>query len=202
MALFVHFRGPLFTATPRLMGGWFFASVLYAVPLLWVWLRSRGEAWAVATVIGGVVCSLGGLVLFGSELTAIQRPVLATFITPMDVRMSHEYWDRLPSRAEIFDPLVFRAPTVFGRFTRSSPSWYTRYGAWEAMRDAPDPFKIRAGGFDYVYFDSDYWEGLSAPQQAAFGAACVHQVAQVDGIHSEHDYTKDFRRLLDVQDCQ
>jgi len=202
IAIFVEFRGPLFTATPRLMGGWFFASALYAVPLFWIWLRTRGDAWKVAAVVSGLVCSLGGVVLFGVQLPAIQRPVLATFIAPMDAKMSERYWDRLPPGAEIFDPVVYRAPTVFGRFTLSSPSWYTRFPAWEAMRDAPDPFRIRAAGFDYVYFDSDFWEGLSPPQQARFTDPCVHPMAQVDGIHSEHDYTKDFRRLLDVRDCK
>ena len=80
--------------------------------------------------------------LLGIQLAAIQRPVLATFISPMDARMSQQYWNRLDAGAEIFDPVVFRAPTVFGRFTNSSPSWYTRFAAWQALRDAPDPFKI------------------------------------------------------------
>jgi hypothetical protein len=145
---------------------------------------------------------LGGLVLLGIQLAAIQRPVLATFISPMDATMSREYWNRLDAGAEIFDPVVSRAPTVFGRFTNTSPSWYTRFAAWDALAAAPDPFKIRAAGFDYAYFDSDYWEGLSTVQQSAFGALCVHQIAEVDGIHSEKDYTKDFRRLLDVRDCK
>ena len=129
-------------------------------------------------------------------------PSLATFITPMDAKMSQEFWNRLEPDAKIFDPVVFRAPTVFARFTNSSPSWYTRSAAWQALRDAPDPRQIRAAGFAYVYFDSDYWESLSPGQQSGFEAACVHQVAQVDGIHSETDYTKDFRRLLDVSGCK
>jgi hypothetical protein len=202
IAVFVQFQGPLFTATPRLMGGWFFVCALYAVPLLWLWLRKRSDTWKVSAMGGGLVCGLGGLVLLGIQLAAIQRPVLATFISPMDAKMSQEYWNRLDAGAEIFDPVVFRAPTVFGRFTNSSPSWYTRFAAWEALSEAPDPFQIRAAGFAYVYVDSDYWESLSTGQQLGFDAACVHQIGQVDGIHSDRDYTKDFRRLLDVQDCK
>ncbi len=84
LALFIAFRGPLFTATPRLMSGWFFACILYAVPLAWVWLKERGDGWKVLSVSIGAAACLGGLVLFGVQLTAIQKPIYATFITPMD----------------------------------------------------------------------------------------------------------------------
>lgn len=201
LALFVAFRGPLFTATPRLMSGWFFACILYAVPLSWIWLRGRSDAWKIGAGGLGAVTCLGGLVLFGSQLSAIQKPILSTFITPMDASMSQEFWDRLAPGSWVFDPLVYRSPTVFGRFTDSSPSWYTRTADWQALDDAPDPFKLRAAGYSYVYFDSDYWNGLSVAQQRQFEVSCAQQVAQVDGIHSEKDYTKDFRRLLDITTC-
>ena len=202
IALFVAFKGPLFTATPRLMGGWFFACTLYAVPLLWIWARQRSGSLQAVAVFGGLIAAFSGLVLFGVQLTAIQKPVYATFITPLDARMSQEYWDRLEANARVFDPSTFRAPTVFGRFTDSSPTWYARSPGWEALVDAPDPIQLHAAGFSYMYFDRDYWEALTPEQQSALQASCVKQVAQVDGIHSEKDYTKDFRRLLDIRDCK
>jgi hypothetical protein len=201
-ALFVVFTDRLFTATPRLMSGWFFACILYAVPLLWVWARKRREALQIGVVIGGLVTTLAGLVLFGIQLVAIQRPIYATFISPLDAKMSQEYWDKLPAKALVFDPSVFRAPTVFGRFTNSSPTWYLQSPDWQALAAGPDPYKIRAAGFDYMYFDIDYWNGLAPAQQSALKNICVKQVAQVDGIHSEKDYTRDFRRLLDITDCK
>ena len=202
LALFLAFKGPLFTATPRLMGGWFFACILYAVPLAWVWMRGRREVWKIAGVTAGAMTCFGGVVLLGAQLAAIQKPVFATFITPMDAKMSQDYWNRLAPRGWVFDPVVYRAPTVFGRFTDSSPSWYTRAADWQVLNDHPDPFKIRGAGFSYMYFDSDYWNGLTPAQQQLFNAPCVKQIAQVNGIHSEKDYTKDFRRLLDIQACQ
>ena len=57
-------------------------------------------------------------------------------------------------------------------------------------------------GFAYVYFDKDYWDRLAPAQQALFSASCVRQVAEVNGIHSEENYAKDFRRLLDVSSCK
>jgi general stress protein CsbA len=202
LALFVAFQGPLFTATPRLMSGWFFVCVLYAVPLLWVWTRRRGDGWKITCMVAGLMTCLGGIVLFAVQMTAIQKPIYATFITPMDAKMSQEHWNTLPRSAWIFDPVVFRAPTVFGRFTDSSPSWYTRTDAWQALNNAPDPFRMRSAGFSYIYFDRDYWDSFTRAQQLIFNAPCVKQVAEVDGIHSPEDYTKDFRRLLDIQACQ
>ncbi len=202
LAMFVAFKGPLFTATPRLMGDWFFACMLYFVPLLWVWGRQRSDALRVGVVAVGLASTLSGLVLFGVQLVAIQKPVYSTFITPMDAKMSQEYWNKLEPAALVLDPVVYRAPTVFGRFTNSSPTWYVTSPTWQALIDAPDPRKIRAAGFDYMYFDSDYWNRLSPMQQSLFAAPCVKQVAQVNGIHSEKDYTKDFRRLLDIRNCQ
>ncbi|MFN2119068.1 MAG: hypothetical protein ACK2T0_01585, partial [Anaerolineales bacterium] len=201
IGLFVQFTGPLFTATPRLMSGWFFACALYAVPVGWIWLRTHSESWRAGALCVGLIACLGGLVLLAVQLAAIQRPMFATFITPMDAKMAQEYWDKLDAKGEIFDPVVYRAPTVFGRFTDSSPTWYTRLPAWEALREAPSPNALTAAGFEYVYFGSDYWEGLTSAQRSAFDVPCVKQVAQVDGIHSESDYTKDFRRLLDIGTC-
>ncbi len=200
-ALFLAFKGPLFTATSRLMSGWFFACILYAVPLLWAWARKRPGLIQISAWSGGLAATLAGLVLFGVQLIAIQKPVYTTFISPMDAKMSQEYWNKLKPGALIFDPTVYRAPTVFGRFTDSSASWYQDLASWQALASAPDPFKLHAAGFDYMYFDSDYWNSLTPAEQALFNAACVKQVAQVDGIHSEKDYRKDFRRLLEIRNC-
>jgi hypothetical protein len=202
IALLIAFKGPLFTATPRLMSGWFFACILYSVPLMWAWARKRSDGLQVAVAGGCLVATLSGLVLFGIQLIAMQRPVLATFITPLDAKMSVEYWNRLESKALIFDPVIYRAPTIFGRFTNSSPNWYTRFAEWQALEAAPDPGRIRAAGFEYVYFDRDYWDGLTPAQQSPFDAACVKQIAQVNGIHSEQNYAKDFRRLLNIKECK
>jgi hypothetical protein len=202
LAIFISFKGPLFTATPRLMGGWFFACILYAVPLVAAWGRERGDSMRSVAVAGGLVTCLGGVLMLCVQLAAIQKPTYATFITPMDAKVSQEYWNRLRPGAWVFDPVVYRAPTVFGRFTDSSPSWYTRTADWDALKAAPDPYKMRSAGFSYMYFDSDFWNGLTTGQQAAFNGPCVLQLAQVNGVHSAKDYSKDFRRLLDINECR
>ena len=202
VALFIAFKGPLYTATPRLMSGWFFACILYAVPLLWIWGRRRSPSLHAGLAAGVLITCLGGLVLFGVQLLAIQRPVRATFITPMDAKMAQTYWNQLEPDAKILDPVVYRAPTVFGRFTVSSPTWYTSDPAWQALVASPDPRKIRAAGFEYMYFDRNYWDRLDSREQSLLSGSCVKQVAQVEGIRSEQDYSKDFRRLVNVESCK
>jgi len=202
LAALVTFKGPLFTAAPRLMGSWFFVSSLYYVPVLWFWLARRRESFRVWAVGIGVASGIGGLVLFGVQLAAIQRPVYATFISQIDAKVTADHWNELTPGSLVFDPLVFRAPTVFGRPTRAAPSWYTRSEAWERLRDEANPRSISAAGFDYIYLDGEYWEQLTRNQQAALEGDCVVQLWQVDGIRSESDYRKDFRRLLDVRECR
>ncbi|MFH1184363.1 MAG: hypothetical protein V1755_04900 [Chloroflexota bacterium] len=201
-AVFSSFKGPLFTAAPRLMSGWFLVSALYFVPLLWIWSAGRREAVRIGALVAGLISCLGGMILFGAQLAAIQKPVYATFISQLDAKMAEEQWNKLGPGELVFDPLVFRAPTVFGRPTRSSPTWYTRSEEWEKLRDTADPYRLRRAGFAYMYFDSDYWEGLNTDRQAALAGSCVKEVLQVDGIHSETDYSKDFRRLLDIRSCE
>lgn len=202
LAAFISFRGPLFTAGPRLMGGWFLVCTIYFVPLLWIWCRSRGEGLRIGALSVAFTSCLGGLILFGIQLAAIQQPVFATFISQMDAKMADEHWNELPSGALVFDPLVFRAPTVFGRATKSSPSWYSTSSDWEHLKRAANPYELRRAGFDYMYLDADYWEQLSPEQQASLGGPCIQQLWQVEGVHSETDYTKDFRRLLDIRSCR
>lgn len=202
LAAFVSFKGPLYTAAPRLMSGWFLVSSLYFVPVLWFWLARRRDSfrgWAVGI---GAASGLGGLVLFGVQLTAIQRPVYATFITQLDAKVAAEHWNELSPGSLVFDPLVFRAPTVFGRPTRSAPSWYTRSDAWEHLRDEANPQAISDAGFDYIYLDGEYWEQLTPEQHEMLEGECVVPLWQVDGTRSEDDYRKDFRRLVDIRGCR
>lgn len=202
IAAFVSFKGPLFTAAPRLLSSWFLVSSLYFVPLLWFWAARRRDVVRVAAGATGVVSGIGGLVLLSVQLAAIQRPVFATFITQIDAKVAADHWNDLRPGALVFDPLVFRAPTVFGRPTRSSPTWYTRSEDWEVLRDGADPGAIGAAGFDYMYFDREYWDQLTSGQRDALQGGCVTQLWQVDGIRDESDYRMDFRRLLDIRECR
>jgi hypothetical protein len=202
IAMFVSFPGPLYTASPRLLGGWLLVSALYFVPLWWSWSSRKGEWAQIGGITVGLLSCLGGVILLGVQFAAIQRPVYATFINQLDAKMSAEHWNELGQDALVFDPIVFRAPTVFGRPTRSSPTWYTRSEEWDQLREGASPAAIRQAGFTHIYMDSDYWDELTPAQRQAFEGACIVVLWQVDGARSETDYRKDFRRLLDIQACE
>jgi len=200
--IFIQYSGSgSISSTARLLDGLLFVCKLYSLPLLWIWLRRRGERMKIAAIALGLAAIFGGIILFGSELTAIQKPVYSTFITEMDVNMERDYWDRLKPDSLIFDPFPFRAVTIFGRPTRASLSGFEPDPEWEAVLQTPDPYALNALGFDYMYFDIAYWENLAPQAQAGLEAACVRLIRQYDGIRSERDNRRDFRRLLDISEC-
>jgi len=201
-SLWVAFKGPLYTATPRLLDGLLFACTLYAVPLFWIWLRKKSDAWRGSLVLGGLITVFSGLMMFGIQLISIQKPVATTFISDLDVKVAAKYWNQLRPGSLVLDPSQYQGPTVFGRANDSSVTWYVTKPEWQALIDNPDPRQIRAQGYDYFYFGIDYWSRLTPQQQTALQQPCVKKLFEVDGIHSLTDYRKDFRRLLDVSACK
>jgi hypothetical protein len=196
LTLFVQFSGSAGVRnTPRL---YVFLPILmcYAVPLVWIWARHR-TAWIRTTVmLIGLLAGLGGMVMFGIELLAIQRPVYSTFLTPLDAQMAKKYWNRLEPGALIFDPTPYRAPTVFGRYTNSSLTWYAQKTEWLDLYDSPSPEKLHAAGYRYVYLDNLYWEGLGLAGQKIMSDPCAKVMDNFS------DWQQNFRRLLDLSACQ
>lgn len=203
MALFVKYSGTAgISANSRLLGMLTGPAALYALPLAWIWARRRSEHVKIISLSLGLLTVFGGMLLFGIELIAAQKPQLPTFIHEMDARMAKRYWNTLEPDALIFDPYPTRAVTVFGRYTDSNETWYVPKSEWEALYEAPDPHRLHDAGFDYLYFGIEYWEYIDPPDQAALQDACVRLVDEATGIRSEDDYRKDFRRLLDIRACE
>jgi hypothetical protein len=170
--------------------------VAFAVPLVWLWVSRRPAVVKMLAAFVGLVTITSGLVMFGIELIAIQRPVYSYFITPLDARMTRAHWDRLEPGALVFDPQPSRATTVLGRPTDSSYTWYRTKPEWETLRAAPDPFQLRAAGYRYIYLDNRYWDGIPVEIQQALSGACVKMTSEAN------DDQGNFRRLLDISACQ
>lgn len=149
----------------------------------------------------GFIATFSGLILFGVELTAAQKPVLPLAMQPMDVQIYNEYWDKLPSDALVFDTLPARAVTIFGRFTDSNETWYVPKASWIALAQNPFPRDLRAAGFDYFYYSQINWESFSPEVQSALEDPCVKLVVQADGIRSD-DLRKSWVRLVDLRGCE
>ena len=70
----------------------------------------------------------------------------------------------------------YQGPTVFGRATDSSVTWYVPKPEWQALLANPDPHQIHAQGYDYFYFGIDYWNQLTPQQQAALAATVCQEI--------------------------
>ncbi|MBI5935017.1 MAG: hypothetical protein HY867_15030 [Chloroflexi bacterium] len=201
-SLFLQYEGSAgVTATSRLFGDLLTPLTLYAVPLLWTWAKSRATFIKQSLLSLGLISIFGGLMLFGIELTAAQKPVLPLAMQAMDVQIYNEYWDKLPSDALVFDTLPARAVTIFGRFTDSNETWYVPKQSWIALAQNPFPRDLRAAGFDYFYYSLINWESFSPEVQSALEDSCVNIVVQADGIRSD-TLRPSWVRLVDIRGCE
>lgn len=202
----VFFVGYAGTGSPsamvRFIEGLILPARLMAVPLIWFWARRRAE-WIRLTVLGlGLISILSGVILFGASSLAATRPVYSFFLTNLDAAAARDHWNRLEPGTLIFDPDPYRAPVVFGRFTDARVDWFEPKPAWLALYDDPDPARLNAAGFAYVYLDAAYWDRLSLPQRERFDAPCVRLLAEYTGPISATDFRSDFRRLYDIRACR
>jgi len=168
----------------------------WAPPLVWIWASHRSRVTRGIAAGLSVVVMLGGIVLLGVQLPAIQKPVYTYFIEELDAQVEKQYWDKLEKQVVIFDPTPSRAPVVFGRPTNSSISWHVSKESWELLYDKPDPVQLRQYGFDYAYLDSTYFEGLNPEYQELLQGPCVIPVEQITSKMGDQ-----YRLLLDLRSC-
>lgn len=200
-SIFIEYSGNAgVTATTRLLSGLFFVCKILAVPLLWLWLQNRAE-WKRQIVYGlGAMTILSGLVLFAIQLIAIPRPAYTYFIADMDARFYERYWDRLsPPSAWVLDPISSRAQSIFGRQAASMINWGVNTPEYLALLENPDPYRLNAAGYRYVYADKEYWKAYDLQ----LDQPCVRIMETIEGVRQAQSGTApDFRRLADISKCK
>jgi len=200
ISVFVEYYGNAgITATTRLLFIFVTVCKLLAVPLVWLWLETRKQDWARYSAWGlGTLTVFGGIVMFGIQMIAIPRPVYSYFLTDIDARFEEVYWDSLPSGAWVLDPDPYRAATIFGRPSKALRNWGVPLPEWEALVESGDPYAIHAAGYDFMYFDKNYWKVHSNQLETP----CVEVVEKIDGEKFEHGgVVPDFRMLLRINGC-
>lgn len=173
--------------------GW----ILLAVPALAVLLRHTKLDWLrfmIATWVGTLI--LAGLVVTASLLTAIPRAVFSYYISDLDVHMTRQVWDELPQDALIIGSHGWRSVPVTGRLTRTFADNTEPLGSWLELLEHPAPSTLARAGFDYIYMDESWWQGMPAEIQEAYSKECVLLVAEVEDTSKLH-----FRRLFDIRLC-
>ncbi len=184
------------TAVNRVQNDFLEVSLLYAVPILYYCIQRRTLKTKLAVGLLALVAVFGGMVVLGTELSGIQEPELGIFITEMDVRMMDKYWNKLDSAATVLDPNIPRAITLFARSGNSSVDFYEPTKEWEQLIYDPDPVAMAHAGYDYLYYDREYWKTLTPQEQTLLTSSCV--VA----VNEESEWTGDYRVLLDISGCQ
>jgi hypothetical protein len=203
LSIFIAYSGNAgITATTRLLSMLFFVCKILAVPLFWLWLQNQPQ-WKHSLTYGfGIATIFAGLVLFAIELIAIPRPVYTSFLIDMDARFYQKYWNRLaPPSAWILDPNPLRAVTVFGRQANavSAVSWITNTPEYQDLIENPDPFRLNAMGYHYLYADKEYWKKYDVQLRQP----CVKILDTIEGVRqTQSGSAPDFRRLADISQCK
>jgi hypothetical protein len=195
LMIFVEFSGSTGVRNTNRLYTFTNYCLLFAVPLVWIWAKNRPASIKLTAIALGGIAMLGGIVLFGNELAAMQKPVYSTFITDLDVSMEQRYWNQLEPGALVFDSDPSRATTLFGRPTDSNTTWYETKPEWDKLNESPRPEELHAYGFSYAYMDKKYWDGLTPEVQESLQGSCVKVVKKVE------DWTHDYRVLLDIRRC-
>lgn len=184
------------TAVNRVQNDFLEVTLLFVVPVLfYCWIKNKKTGVKVTVTLLALLSIMGGVVVMGTELSAIQDPKLSLFITEMDVRMMDKYWDKLDRDTLVLDPEIPRALTLFARSGNSSLDFYNPTDEWQLMIYDPDPAEMVEAGYQYLYYDRDYWKTLTKEEQSLLQSSCVVV------INEETEWTGDFRRLVDVSGC-
>jgi hypothetical protein len=191
----VFFRYGLDFDITRLVGAALWLSFALGFPIVWRWLATARKGWRVPAVAAYSAAVYAGLVMFAVELIAIPRPQTTYYLKYNESDFARAYWNRLEQGAQILDRLPERAVLLFGRPSFAAADVYKKSPVWQALVNDPDPAKVAAAGYSYVYMDEVWWQGLSAQLQAAYTQPCVERVADMNLGGNQ------FRQLLKVKAC-
>lgn len=195
LLVFVQFTGSTGVRnTPRL---YFFMPLcaVFAVPLAWMWVSRCSNRAKIFAAILFLVWVTGGAVIAGAALPAAQRPVYSANLTVLDAQMASAYWNRLASGALVFDSAPSRATALLGRPTNSHYTWYAAKPEWQALSRTPEPQRLSAAGFRYIYFDETDWDRLGPDLQDTYTSGCPRLLNEFeDGAGAS-------RRLYDLTGC-
>ncbi len=158
---------------------------LYAVPLGWRWASHRSQVIKGTAIMLAVTAMLGGILLFGIELTASINQRLPEGLTSLDAQLFEDHWNRLEPAARIFDAQPQRSAMLLGRPTLDT-----------GKTISPDLHNIRRAGYNYIYIDQTSWDDMDASYRLSLQNSCVQVLAEYKAKHGD-----DFRRLLDINTC-
>jgi hypothetical protein len=197
LMVFVQYTGNAGpTAASRMQAHFLTVVKIYAVPLVWVWASKHGENLKTAVFAWGLATIFSGISLFGLQMAAMPNPVYAIYLTQLDAQMFTRQWDRLAPHTMVYDPNYPRAAAVFGRPIRSSITMGENLPEWNTLNEDPNPYKLKAAGYDYLYVDLKYLTKYSSTIQQS----CIKLIDKVEDKNGVR--VVDARYLYGVTDCK
>ena len=171
-------------------------ALLLAIPILWRSVPRWGWLKRAALGMGYMALITGGVVILVTQLYSLPVEQYTYFIDDLDAEVSQAYWNALPAEAQVLDRVPERSVAVFGRITRAYSGIYIPLPEWEGLVADPDPQKLTQAGYDFIYFDSRWWNQLTQEQQARLEAPCVDVMDELRASDSP-----DYRVLMDLSAC-
>lgn len=194
--ILMSFKSSSLGALSRAQNTFLFIVRIFAVPILLLWLSQKKSSRKILVGVLIFITLFGGLSIFSLELLAIQKPILSTYIEPLDARIMKEYWKKLDPSFMILDPEPIRDAVLFGRPTNAAITWFELKPEYLSMLNNPDPYKMQEAGYGYLYSDGKYLKSLPPMVISRLEEPCVKKLADV------HDDFGGERILLDVRACR
>lgn len=172
-------------------------SLVLGFPILWMVFQRGNLLSRFGLAIGYSVVILAGIVILRLQLFTIPKQELTYYIDSLDASFAVDYWNKLPETDQVLDSIPERSVTIFGRISRAYSGIYDPLPDWEALIADPNPTKIAAAGYHYVYMDRVWWDRLSPVQQTNFQQPCIDVVDE-----RKRSENNDYRLLIDVSACK
>jgi hypothetical protein len=175
--------------------------LIISIPTLSYFIKNKGANWRGLILGASGASAIGGVVIFAILFTSIPTPQFTYFIDSLDARMSYQGWNRLEAGSQVLDRIPYRAVTLYGHMSHSSPASgpvdFSTYPEWKGLIDNPNPGAAVRSGYDYIYMDNTWWQELTSAQQAALLKGCVKVFYETSDPDNEN-----WRRLLNVSACK
>jgi hypothetical protein len=169
---------------------------VFAIPFLFFWFPRRSNAVKIISAFLFSITLLGGIVIFGLEMLSIQKPIISSYLEPLDAKILKEFWNKLDDKYMVLDPEPIRAAVLFGRPTDAAITWFEFKPEWNSLINNPNPYAMQKAGFGYLYSDLNYIKSLPISASKRLDSECVKVLADYkDGNGGQ-------RILLDVRGCQ
>jgi len=168
---------------------------IFAIPIIFLWFLKDNKKIRMIISFLLIITVFGGMVIFGIEMLAMQKPILGIYIVPLDAKIMDNFWNKLDTRYYVFDPEPIRDPVLFGHPTNAGLTWYTYKPEWMQFFNNPNPVDLLKAGYGYIYTDQDYLKSLPEIVKNLWDGSCVKVLADYTDNHGAE------RVLMDIRDC-